>query len=210
MLVCALIFAADLLLVQSNRFFGVEVVIRDRVAATFRSGLPVDLLPFLNTFSLIGVSAHPHTAGVMALGLTVGGAVLALLSRWRPWSATALILAVGGAAGLSSVLKDAIVRPLLDGQSGHTFPSGHACVSLVLCAMLAYLWFHRTNPGHLRDAGLLGCLVLGTLVGLSTLTLHYVSEVIGGYALGAAWLALILLCLGKRVRRELAPHIVGS
>jgi membrane-associated phospholipid phosphatase len=210
MLVCGLIFTTDLLLVRSNRFFGLEVVIRDRVAATFRSALPVDLLPFLNTFSLIGVSAHPHTAGIVVLGLTVGAAVLALFYRRRPWSATALVLAVGGAAVLSSLLKDAIVRPLLDSQSGHTFPSGHACVSFVFFAMLAYLWCLLTNEGNLRAAGLLGCLVLGTLVGLSTLTLHYVSEVVGGYALGGAWLAFILMCCGERMQREACSDRLAS
>jgi undecaprenyl-diphosphatase len=58
------------------------------------------------------------------------------------------------------------------------------CYGALLLVLLPLL------DGMVRRAAIAGTIVLVLLIGFSRLTLgvHYVSDVLGGYALGAAWL----------------------
>jgi undecaprenyl-diphosphatase len=89
-------------------------------------------------------------------------------------------------------IKDAVDRPRppdpLASSSGSAFPSGHAAHSVI------YLWLAATivlrlRPGMARAALVVTTgIVLTVLVGLSRvyLNVHYLSDVSGGWALGAA------------------------
>jgi undecaprenyl-diphosphatase len=74
-------------------------------------------------------------------------------------------------------------------ESGKSFPSGHAMGSLLVYGALV-LVFLPVVPRHRRPLaiGLVAVLVL--LIGASRLALgvHFVSDVVGGFILGAAWL----------------------
>jgi undecaprenyl-diphosphatase len=89
-------------------------------------------------------------------------------------------------------IKDAIDRPRPDAplvsSAGSSFPSGHATHS-VLYVWLAVTIVLRLRPGMARGAAVVvGGIVLTVLVGLSRvyLDIHYLSDVSGGWALGAA------------------------
>jgi membrane protein DedA with SNARE-associated domain/membrane-associated phospholipid phosphatase len=122
------------------------------------------------------------------------GAALALRRRW-----VELAVLVSGMA-LSSLLlhelKVDIDRPrpddTLDDFSGSSFPSDHATHS-VFYVWLAMTIVLRLRVGMARGAAVIAAgIAMTALVGLSRvyLNLHYLSDVSGGWALGAASFAL--------------------
>jgi membrane-associated phospholipid phosphatase len=134
-------------------------------------------------------------SGVFTWGLTVVcGALLVTRRRW----AEVGVLVAG--MTLSSIgfleVKDLVDRPRPEGglvhAAGSSFPSGHAAHS-VLYVWLAVTIVLRLRPGMARGAALVSAgVVLTILVGLSRvyLNVHYLSDVSGGWALGAAAFSL--------------------
>jgi undecaprenyl-diphosphatase len=86
-------------------------------------------------------------------------------------------------------------RPSLDHPVatafGKSFPSGHAMSSTIAYGALLLI-FLPVIPRARRSLAIGGTVVLVLLIGFSRLALgvHYISDVLGGYALGGAWLAL--------------------
>jgi membrane protein DedA with SNARE-associated domain len=121
----------------------------------------------------------------------------ALLAWRRRWVEFWVLLAGMTITQVGVVeLKDAVDRPRppdpLASSSGPSFPSGHAAHSVI------YLWLAvtvvlRLRPGMARaTAVVVTGVVLTALVGLSRvyLNVHYLSDVSGGWALGAAAFSL--------------------
>jgi membrane-associated phospholipid phosphatase len=137
--------------------------------------------------------------------------VIAVAVLWRRGERTdALFVAVAflGAQVLSSGMKLGFRRerpffpdPLAT-ESTFSFPSGHALVSLAVYGSIA-LVVARRLPRR-RDRILLlaatGLLVLA--IGFSRLYLgvHFLSDVLAGYAAGIAWLALLYVVIEVRSR----------
>lgn len=125
----------------------------------------------------------------------VGGLLLLAARRWLLLITWAAGLAGGGLLNLA--LKDLFqrARPSLPNPfavaSGWSFPSGHAMGSFVTYIMLAYLVVRLAERRWRRPAVLLA-LAVALLIGLSRIYLgvHYVSDVIAGYAAGAAWVSV--------------------
>ena len=86
-------------------------------------------------------------------------------------------------------------RPVLDdpvaSAFNQSFPSGHAMMSLVIYGALLLI-FLPIIPRAWRAATYAAYAVLVVSIGLSRLALgvHYISDVLGGWVLGAAWLLL--------------------
>jgi undecaprenyl-diphosphatase len=136
---------------------------------------------------------------VTVLALTSLAAV-GFLCMVRKRAAALLVLAsVGGGMLLSALLKDAFGRARPDlvphGVEVHTlsFPSGHAMLAaatyLTLGALLARVQPHRRVKAYLLTVAV----VLTVLVGVSRVHLgvHWPSDVLAGWCVGAAW---ALLC----------------
>jgi undecaprenyl-diphosphatase len=154
---------------------------------------------------------------VMAI-LTV--VVAAVLARRRWWILLVAWLAANAGGGvLDLALKHVIHRARPTGAdaflygSSFSFPSGHAMGSLIGYGMLVYLlitnwtWARRHRTGIVVTTALL---VLA--IGLSRLYLgvHFLSDVIGGFAAGAVWLAVCITGAELALRqRGLAPWDVG-
>jgi membrane-associated phospholipid phosphatase len=110
-----------------------------------------------------------------------------------------LILTLVGAEALTWSLKALFrrERPTFDDPvataSSFSYPSGHALVSLAVYGALAYvLLAGRGSPrGRAAVAGFAALLI--ATIGFSRLYLgvHYLSDVLAGYAVGFAWLLLI-------------------
>jgi undecaprenyl-diphosphatase len=79
-------------------------------------------------------------------------------------------------------------------EPGRSFPSGHAFGSMAFYGMLAYVLLRRLPPRFPRGVIAAAAGTIG-MVGSSRILLqvHYFSDVLAGYAAGAAWL---LLCIG--------------
>jgi membrane protein DedA with SNARE-associated domain/membrane-associated phospholipid phosphatase len=134
-------------------------------------------------------------SGVFTWGLTLVCA--ALLFRRRRGTELGVLLAGMALSSIGfTVLKDIIDRPRPEGglvsAMGSSFPSGHATHS-VLYVWLAVMIALRLRPGMARAAAVVaGGIALTILVGLSRvyLNVHYLSDVSGGWALGAACFSL--------------------
>lgn len=128
-------------------------------------------------------------------GFTSGlAAVCAALLAWRRRWAEFWVLVVGMALIQLGVvwIKDAVARPRPTEQlvhvSGYSYPSGHAAHS-ILYVWLAFTMVLRLRPGMARAAAVLTAgIAIAAAIGLSRVYLgvHYLSDVSGGWALGAA------------------------
>jgi membrane-associated phospholipid phosphatase len=85
-------------------------------------------------------------------------------------------------------------RPILIGELPG-YPSGHALSMFTIYAVLLYLYGDQIQQRRLTRWAAFAWVVWALLNGLSRLYLeqHYPTDVLAGYALGAAWLGLTLL-----------------
>jgi undecaprenyl-diphosphatase len=147
--------------------------------------------------------------GYAVLTLLVIGVGAYLLAVGKRGSALLVIGAVGGGAALSEALKFSFARPrpdfvahLAEVQSA-SFPSGHAMLSaityLTLGALLASVHKQRRVKALLIGAGV----ILTVLVGASRVYLgvHWPTDVLAGWLLGAAW-AYLCWIIARRLQRE--------
>ncbi len=127
-------------------------------------------------------------------------AVVGLIAWRRDWRRAALlIIAVAGAVGLYDFVKLVVgqSRPpatLWIGQySGAAFPSGHATQTVVFYGMLAIL-LSVGRSARIRALLWIGAALVTLVVGASRVYLgaHWLTDVLAGYALGVAWVALVL------------------
>jgi undecaprenyl-diphosphatase len=166
----------------------------------------------------IGVAVTTLGSPVVLGILTLLVAAVLAYRRW--WIVLAGWLAANTGGGLLDwALKNVIHRARPPGSgvflygSSFSFPSGHAMESLIGYGMLAYLLIAFWPPARRhRTAVVIGTAVLVLLIGLSRLYLgvHFLSDVIGGYAAGAVWLATCVTGVELVLRqRGLAPWEVG-
>ena len=139
----------------------------------------------------------------------------ALWAVGRRWLAPAWVLTLVGGAALNVALKlvFARIRPIHDGlvlADGYSFPSGHSSGSVITYGMLAYLAM-RIAPRRWHVPVAIAVSALAVTIGASRMFLrvHYPSDVIAGFALGAAWLAVCIVSIEltrwvrkRRVRDE--------
>ena len=135
------------------------------------------------------------SSGVLWTVIGAAAIVLAIRRRWR--LAVYLLVAGTGALVLDPVLKSLVgrLRPLVAHPvahgNGNSFPSGHSLGSIV-CYGAILLVFLPAARGRWRRAFIVGIVALVALIGISRILLgvHYVSDVLGGWALGITWLGL--------------------
>ncbi len=146
--------------------------------------------------------------GIVLAGVAAIAAYL--LARRRYYAeAVLMVLAYGGAQVLSYSLKLAFRRdrpfftdPLAT-LSTYSFPSGHATVSIAVYGALSLVLVRRLT-GPARVVCLAAAVLLVSLIGFSRLYLgvHFLSDVLAGYSVGMAWLALCVVVLDLHHRRR--------
>lgn len=136
---------------------------------------------------------------IIPLGLAVGGYLRLRRRTWRPLAIMAAAFA--GAAGLYDIVKPAVgrARPPAALQvggpdDGWAFTSGHATQSIAFYGMLAVVLIAWWAPKR-RMLIVIGAGLVVLVVGASRLYLgvHWLTDVVGGYALGLAWLSLVMV-----------------
>jgi len=161
---------------------------------------------------VVAVTWLGNNATVTALVVLVAAA-LALARRGMLAFRVVLASGVGGlvALGLKELFHRA--RPLeqVVPAQGYSLPSGHAFAATVFYGMLVYLaWRLTPRPWARALAVAVGVAVIGA-VGLSRvyLNVHYLTDVVAGWASGTAWLVAVLIVVhvvehGWTVRRARA------
>lgn len=129
------------------------------------------------------------------LTFLVGIPALIAWRRGAPKLAVFLIVTSIGGGIVDTLVKIAVGRPRprfdepIATAFGNSFPSGHSMSSLICYGAVLLFALPLLAPRWRRIAIGLTALWVG-LIGLSRLALgvHFISDVLGGYALGAAWL----------------------
>lgn len=152
------------------------------------------------TAALKGVSLLGNTAAEVTVAVLVSVAVTWRSGKWLP-----AVLGLIGTAGIGLLILTAKLvvgrsRPALPyaivSEDGYSFPSGHATGTAavgLLCAWMLSRWLVTSWTGRVAvwsvAVGVTGA------VGFSRVYLgvHYVSDVVAGWLLGAAWAGAVML-----------------
>ena len=167
------------------------------------------------TLELFATITHLGDRNLLLLiGVLVG--VYFVLRRWWLHVVT-WALATGAGGILVRLLKAHFerTRPIhehaLTDSTGWSFPSGHASGAVLVYGMLSYLIIrHTPRPWHVPIA--LTAILLVVFVGFSRVILqvHYFSDVLAGFSVAAAWLALCVAAFEVVRRRTRQEHLASS
>lgn len=169
----------------------------------------------LNIISALAATRTPVGVSVFSFITDLGGAVLVIpitlfvcavfwYRKELPY-AIGLVASVLGGEVAKNAIKEIVTRPrppvALHAvvEDGWSFPSGHATAAVALYGFLIYAtWKFAPAPWRMPLTLLFSAIIL--LVGFSRMYLgvHYASDVIGGFAVGAIFLWLGIL-VGKRL-----------
>ncbi len=180
---------------------------------------------------------HDGFVGAMKLLSTIGSAnvyvpVLLVACGWLLWRrlprlAVFAVVTAGLSPLLNGLVKGAVhrARPVVADPVAHapgqSFPSGHAQSAVVVYGILV-LVFLPALRGRARPAAVAAASLLVLAIGFSRVALgvHFVSDVLAGYVLGAAWVAATTAAFSawRRDRGEppvepsegLAPESAGA
>ncbi|MBI1417612.1 MAG: phosphatase PAP2 family protein [Limimaricola sp.] len=197
-------------------FGGLADMVEDKGQPGFDARL---LLAFRHPADLARPLGPPALAEAMrdlsALGSTLTLTLVALAVAGWQWlagrgrAAVLMLVAAGGGALVSTLAKIVIARPRpevvphLTFVDTASFPSGHSMMSAVVYLTLAVVLAHaETGKGQRMFAlGLAILLTLGVGVSRVYLGVHWPTDVLAGWALGAAWALAVWLIVGLIDRR---------
>jgi len=133
--------------------------------------------------------------------------VIILIQKRRKRAATVSLLSLTGSAILVGFFKSFFARQrpgecpdhFFGGDSGcFSFPSGHSTFALYFYGLITYLAL-RFGMSSLKKKWLIisGAILLIILIAFSRLYLglHFLSDIIGGFLLGGAWLVVAIFLI---------------
>jgi len=126
-------------------------------------------------------------------------AVVLLIFYGRREEALFLGVAIGGSVALNGTMKVIFERPRPALPWAHvlpdySFPSGHSMNSFVFYVAIALILWGAYGR-RVGAVALAVALLIAVAVGLSRIYLgyHYLSDVVGGFAAGLAWLLIVVI-----------------
>ena len=166
---------------------------------------------------LFGVVTWLGSIPVLAAGTLVVACLL--LVNGRRTLALGWVGAQAGGGLLNAALKELFARtrpeyadPLL-AASSFSFPSGHAMGTFIFAGLGAYLLI-RTLPSPAgRLAAVAAAVIWSTLIGFSRIYLgvHFASDVVAGYLVGAIWVGICISGIELARRRvRMNPNRPGT
>ena len=158
--------------------------------------------------ALVEPVARLGSREVLVPVLLLGGGLLS----WQRRTPGPLALLVGSYLGMVLLVgptKRILHRPEpfdVAGDIGRSFPSGHAAQAVLVYGMLAALLAAGPVSRRARAAAAIGATALCAGIGVAMMVrnAHWMSDMVGGYAAGVAWLAGPLAVAGRA-----APHLLG-
>jgi undecaprenyl-diphosphatase len=184
--------------------------------SAYDTGAPMGpqwLLPAMVDFTSLG-----GVAVLTLLTILAGGF---LFATRRPGLGVFVLVAVSGGALVSTILKSLflrarpdIVQHLVQVDSA-SFPSGHAMNAAIVYLTLGALLARSLKDRSARIYLLVMSIVLTVLIGFSRVYLgvHWPTDVIAGWAVGAAWAAmcsLVAQVLQRRAAIEPESHLADG
>ncbi|NLI12274.1 phosphatase PAP2 family protein [Pelotomaculum propionicicum] len=129
--------------------------------------------------------------------------LLVLVWRRRWWELKGFSLSFLGAVLLNNLLKISFhrIRPnlYLIKESGYSFPSGHAMVTLAFYGMLLFFAFQHIPSRKWRSLMAILAVFVILTIGVSRVYLgvHYPSDVLGSYLAGFSWLVVSIIAIKR-------------
>lgn len=159
---------------------------------------------FLDTLMVIATYFGGEAIVIMAAIIFVG-----FWWNGQPRYALFSVIALVGSVGLGQLLKSIFMRPRpnlftpLVHAAGYSFPSGHTLAAISLYGFWAFALWQARERGIALCAG-----ILAVSIGISRVYLgvHYASDVLASWAVGAIWLTVIYwLCFSNFGRKTILP-----
>lgn len=148
------------------------------------------------------VTAYTDLGGPIGMPIIAVIAVVLMVVFWRSRTPVVLmVIAAVGSLAMTVVGKDFVgrARPprslaVPPFESSPSFPSGHTLNATVVIGVVVYLLLTKLHRAWARVAVLVAGVVVVLTMGLSRVFLghHWLSDVIMGWLLGLAWLAVII------------------
>ncbi|MFU1928524.1 phosphatase PAP2 family protein [Bordetella hinzii] len=191
-------------------FLALAVAVRqDGSLVAFDTALARGLSLSMSTELLWLLSWFTHLGDRSWLTMLAMLMVLGLLMRQRWWLAVGAAAATAGGGILNWTLKHAFQRVRPDfghgfsHPTGFSFPSGHASASLAVYGFACYLLL-RLLPERSQGLCVAVTAALVAAIGVSRVLLqvHYLSDVVAGFAVSALWLALCVTLTERMLRRR--------
>jgi membrane-associated phospholipid phosphatase len=161
-----------------------------------------------------------HLADPWVVALLVLLTALALLAVRRRRLAVFVVVSSAGAAAVSSVAKQAMDRTRPPTESwlgeawGPAFPSGHATQSVALYGALAIVACVLVRSPGWRAVFVSSAVAVAAMVGATRVYLgvHWMSDVLCGWAIGTLWLTTLVLVgwARPRLRSAWADHRMST
>jgi undecaprenyl-diphosphatase len=145
------------------------------------------------------------------VGLTIGVFIFEMIRRPSRWLPVFLVAVAVGQTLMSTEIKNLIdrVRPTANPIAhtlGPSFPSGHTTGAAACFAAFALvLGRGRSRSVQSMLAGLAVFVAVAVASSRVILGVHWLSDVVGGLALGWGWFALCSIAFGGRLLRLGAP-----
>jgi membrane-associated phospholipid phosphatase len=172
-------------------------------------------------FHSVAVDHHWLVTAMKVLS-TIGSALVyfplfAAVAGWLLWKrhsprlALFMVVTVAGSALVNALVKLAVhrARPVLPDPVAHatglSFPSGHAQSAIVAAAVLLLVF--RPRPAAVAAAVVFVVAIGASRIGLGV---HYLSDVLAGYVLGAAWVAAMIAAFNASQREAGRATRVGA
>lgn len=160
--------------------------------------------PLLSKMMLV-ITSIGSTPCLVVLSLLAAG-FLAYKKRWQK----TMIFLVGMIGGLVLELSTkAVISRARPGNAllrvdSYSFPSGHATMAFVFFGLMIYLFKDDIKNKAWRAVFIISCAALTLMVGFSRVyfNVHWLSDVIGGFIIGALWLAFTILVTAKGITKE--------
>jgi membrane-associated phospholipid phosphatase len=172
---------------------------------------------------------HDGLVTAMKVLSTIGSAVVyfplfAAVAAWLVWKrhsprlALFAVVTVAGSALVNALVKLAVhrARPVLPDPVAHatglSFPSGHAQSAVVAASVLLIVFLPGRKVKRGQTRYVLAAVVFVLAIGAARVGLgvHYVSDVLAGYVLGAAWVAAMIAAFNASQRESGGRARVGA
>jgi len=146
---------------------------------------------------------------VITIGVLIFSTIFYLHKNWR-FLYTLLISVIGGEIFVW-IIKNLVERPrppltsALVVESSYSFPSGHTFVAIAFYGLLTYFVVQSEKKKFIKVITFITSLLIIFLIGISRVYLgaHWPSDVFASFAVGAAWLSILITSL--KIKKKFNP-----